>query len=146
MIRTVAFGLALAILGTTAIAQNLDAIKARQDGMKALGGQMKAIGAMAKGETPFDAAKAAAAFKVIADAAPKMVGLFPDNSMTGGDTAALPAVWSNKAGFAAAAKKMQDAATAAQASATDAAKLGEAMKAVGGTCAGCHTDFRVKKS
>src|SRR4051812_29536896 len=74
-----------------------DPIAAPQALMKA-NGQQAALGAKyVKGEEPFDLAKAKAIFAQYQDAAAKMPNLFPENSKTGGETAALPAVWEKKA-------------------------------------------------
>ena len=49
--------------------------------------------------------------------ADKMQELFPDSSKTGGDTAALPAIWENKADFDAKLAKFSADAKAARAEA-----------------------------
>src|SRR5215469_9712647 len=86
-------------LAVTAVAAQSDPIAARKALMKGNGDQAKIAAAMVKGEAPFDAAKANTIFATFADAAAKAPALFPDNSKTGGDTAALPAIWENKADF-----------------------------------------------
>jgi cytochrome c556 len=53
--------------------------------MKANGDAAKLGSAMAKGEAPFEAAKAKAVFATFIDAANKMPKLFPENSKTGGE-------------------------------------------------------------
>src|ERR1700742_1903970 len=98
MIRTVLAVSAIAI-GITAVAAQSDPIAARKELMKGIGGQTKTGAGMAKGEVPYDQAKAQAVISSYVDAAEKGPNLFPDNSKTGGDTAALPAVEQNKAGF-----------------------------------------------
>ena len=70
-----------------------DPIAARKAIMKKNGDEAKMGTAYMKGEAAFDLAKAKAIFATYADAASKMPALFPDNSKTGGETAALPAVW-----------------------------------------------------
>ena len=80
-------------LAVTAVAAQSDPIAARKALMKKNGDEAKGVTAMVKGEAPFDAAKAHAAFTTFADSAAKAPALFPDNSKTGGDTAALPAIW-----------------------------------------------------
>ena len=54
---------------------------------------------MAKGEAPYDQAKAQEIFATYVDDRGEVPALFPDNSKTGGDTAALPKIWENKADF-----------------------------------------------
>src|ERR1700758_3764196 len=86
-------------LAVTAVAAQSDPIAARKALMKKNGDEAKAGAAMAKGEAPFDLTKVHAIFATFADAAAKAPALFPDNSKTGGETAALPAIWENKADF-----------------------------------------------
>ena len=68
---------------------------------------------------------------------------FAQNDLTA-PTRALPAIWSNAAGFATAVQAFQ-AATDALVEATrvgTTAGIEEAQTAVQQTCGGCHTDFR----
>ena len=60
------------------------------------------------------------------------------------DTEALPAIWSDSDGFAAAVKAYQDATAAfVEAAKTgDLEKAGEAYGGVGQSCGGCHDGFR----
>lgn len=60
------------------------------------------------------------------------------------DTEALPAIWSDADGFAAAVKAYQDATAAyVEAAKTgDLEKAGEAFGGVGQSCGGCHDGFR----
>src|SRR5947199_5540224 len=98
MLRTMLAVSAIAI-GITAVAAQSDPIAARKAIMKEVGAQTKTGSGMAKGEVPYDQAKAQTIFSTYADASQKMPNLFPENSKTGGDTAALPAIWTNKADF-----------------------------------------------
>src|SRR5262245_14860707 len=98
MIRTVVAVSALAVVVTAAFAQE-DPIKARQALMKATGQQAAAGAKMVKGEEPFDLAKAKAIFVALQETAAKGPNLFPENSKTGGDTAADPKIWSNMTEF-----------------------------------------------
>ena len=61
--------------------------------MKENGDQSRIAREMIEGKRPFDLAAAKKVFDVFADSAEKAKALFPDNSKTGGDTAALPAIW-----------------------------------------------------
>ena len=70
-------------------------------------------------------------------------GLFPPDSATG-DTKALPAVWSDRAGFEAAARnaiaasgKLEQAAGSG-----DKAATAQAFREMGAGCGGCHRNFR----
>jgi cytochrome c556 len=72
--------------------------------------------------------------------------MFPKGTETGGNTKALPAVWSDRAGFEKAAANFIDAATKL----SDLAKAGDTeafaaqVKVVGEACGACHKDYRAK--
>lgn len=146
MIRIV-LAVATVAFAITAVVAQSDPIAARKALMKANGDQAKIGAAMAKGESPFDAAKVATIFTTFADSAPKMPSLFPDNSRTGGDTAALPAIWENKADFDAKMAQFGKNSNAAKTEIKDAdtfkAKWGAFTK---DNCGGCHEKYRAKKS
>jgi cytochrome c556 len=149
MIRTVfaaAAAAAIAVGVCAAVAQE-DPIKARKALMKANGDQAKIVVAMVKGEAPFDLAKALAAFATFEDAARKMPALFPDNTKTGGETAADPKIWENMDDFKAKFAKFGDDAKAAQTSVKDLDGLKAAFGSIGkNDCGGCHEKYRIKKS
>jgi len=145
MIRTVLAVSAIAI-GITAVAAQSDPIAARRELMKGIGGQTKTGAAMAKGEAPYDQAKAQAIFASYVDAAGKAPNLFPDNSKTGGDTAALPAIWENKADFNARFTKLGEDAKAAASAVKDADSFKTTFTAITKNCGGCHEKYRAKKN
>jgi cytochrome c556 len=145
MIRTVLVTMALAI-GVTAVAAQSDPIAARKALMKANGDQAKIGAAMAKGEAPFDLAKAKAVFATFQEAGEKGKDLFPDTSKTGGDTAALPKIWEDKADFNGKLAKFAGDAKAAAASITDLDSFKTAWTGVVKQCGGCHEGYRAKKS
>lgn len=124
-----------------------DPIPARQEIMKENGAAMKAASGMAKGETPYDEAEAAGAMAIIKDNMEEFPTLFPDDSMEGGKTRALAAIWENKADFDAhAAKLAEDAAAAEQAAAQGQEAFAAALGQVGSNCGGCHETYRAAKS
>jgi cytochrome c556 len=137
---------AVAAFGATAVVAQQDPIAARKALMKENGAQAKTGAAMAKGEAPFDLAKAKAIFVAFENAAEKMPGLFPPNSKTGGDTAALPKIWENMADFKAKFAKLGTDAKAAQASVKDLDSFKTAFASMGKECGACHQDYRVKKN
>ena len=145
MIRYVSIAALLAVGATIAYAQGAGGIKAieeRKAAMKAIGGANKTLSDMAKGDVPFDAAKAAAGFKTIEDSLVKSKALYPDDSKSGGDTAALPAIWEKKADFTAKLDKaVADAKSGGANSKTEAA-FKDQHKALVGNCGGCHKDYR----
>jgi cytochrome c556 len=72
--------------------------------------------------------------------------LFPAGTEQGHDTKALPAVWSDRAGFEKAAATFSDAAGKL----ADIAKTGDTnafaaqVKVVGNACGACHHDYRAR--
>jgi cytochrome c556 len=71
--------------------------------------------------------------------------LFPDDSKQGGDTEALPEIWSNKADFEDRFRKLAEAARAAEGSITDEASFKAQWKDFMGNCGGCHKKYREDK-
>jgi cytochrome c556 len=146
MIRTVFAVTAIAFVVSAALAQQ-DPIAARRTLMKANGDAAKTGAAMAKGETPFDLAAAHKIFATFEDAATKMPALFPDDSKTGGDTAADPKIWENMADFKAKFAKFGDDAKAADAQVTDLDTFKASFAAIGkNDCGACHQNYRIKKN
>ena len=145
MIRTVLAVSAIAV-GITAVAAQSDPIAARKAIMKEVGVQTKTGSGMAKGEVPYDQTKAQAMFTTYVDASAKMPTLFPENSKTGGDTAALPAIWANKADFEARFQKFGADAKAAASAVKDADSFKTAFTGVTKNCGGCHENYRAKKN
>lgn len=119
------------------------AIKYRQSVMAVQQHHLGRIFAMANGRMPFDAAVAAsdAAVLDVIDKLPFVA--FVDGSDKG-DTRALPAIWTERAKFDAAAQKMIDDVTKLNA----AAKTGNldqiktAVGAVAQSCKACHDSYR----
>jgi cytochrome c556 len=133
-------------LGATAVLAQSDPIATRKALMKANGDQAKIGAAMAKGEAPFDLAKAKKVFATYEDAARKMPDLFPDNSKTGGDTAADPRIWQNMADFKTKFVKFGDDSKAAEAAIKDLDTYKAQWTTVMRNCGGCHETYRIKKS
>jgi cytochrome c556 len=72
--------------------------------------------------------------------------LFPKGSETGGDTKALPEIWSDQAGFQKAAASLGEAAgkLATDAKAGDAELVAADAKALGEQCGACHKAYRAR--
>jgi len=123
------------------------AIKARVAAMKDNGKNVKAIqGFLKEGKgTAADVAKHATA---IAATAKKIPSLFPKGSGRGDlsdkQTRALPAIWTDWAGFEKHAGALQTAAEklATVAKAGDKDAIGKQVAEVGKACGGCHKAFR----
>ena len=145
MIRTVLAVSAIAI-GITVVAAQSDPIATRKATMKEVGAQTKTGSGMAKGEIPYDQGKAQGVFAAYVKAATDLPTLFPETSKTGGDTAALPAVWANKADFDAKAAKFAADAKQAQTGVKDLDTFKASFSAVTKNCGGCHETYRAKKS
>ena len=127
---------------TVALAQ-ADVIKQRQDNRKETAATMRSIKGVidAKGDVKAVVASAAK-LKQLENAFDKM---FPPGSDKG-DTKALPAIWTDQAGFMAASKNA-DAAydkLAVAAGSGDLAAVTAAFGDTGEACGACHDKFRAK--
>jgi cytochrome c556 len=145
MIRTVLAVVAV-VVGVTAVVAQSDPIAARKQLMKDMGAATKTGAGMAKGEAPYDQTKAQQILATYIDVSTKAPTLFPDNSKTGGDTAALPAVWQNMGDFKGRFDKMAAEAKAAQTSVKDLDTFKSAFGGLTKNCGGCHETYRAKKS
>jgi cytochrome c556 len=115
-------------------------VMARQDLMKYFGRSAKALGGMASGEVAFDAAAAETAKQTLIAGAADIEAKFTANVADAGSKA-QPAVWTNWEDFLAKAKALGDAAAALDV--TSAETIGAGMGAIGGSCKGCHTDYKM---
>jgi cytochrome c556 len=146
MIRAVFAVVAIALGVGVALAQQ-DPIAERKALMKANGDQAKIGGAMMKGDAAFELEKAKKIFATFEDAAAKMPSLFPDNSKTGGDTAADPKIWESLDDFKARFVKFGADAKEAASKVTDLDSFKAAFGNIGkNDCGGCHEKYRIKKS
>ena len=142
-------GVALAASAAMAAASlsGAEAAKDRQAHMKEMGKAAKAIGAQLH-DGKAEAAVVQPAAQVIASHANELPHWFPKGSgkESGAKTHALALIWSEPADFAIKAKALQAAAPKllAVAGTGDLARVGPAMKEVGGTCKGCHEKFEEK--
>ena len=120
MKRSVIVAIALAC-GVGAVLADTDPIAERRALMKHDGEAAKKLFDMSKGKAPFDLATVKASLQTLDEGATKSAALFPDNSKNRGGTAALPAIWENKADFDARFAKFAKDVEAAQAGITDEA-------------------------
>jgi len=134
-----------AALGVTTVFAQGDPIGARKAMMKSNGSSAGQGAKFMKGEEPFDLAKAQAIFAGYQKASAEFGKLFPDNSKSG-DTAALPAVWENKADFNAKLAKFGADAKDAAAKVKDEASFKAAFPEVQKNCGGCHQTYRKRAS
>jgi cytochrome c556 len=146
IMQTTFFKLAMAIslCATSALAADATdpAVVAQKTLMKTFGGAAKTLGEMAGGASAFDAAAAQAAKDALVAGAADIAMKF---EKAGNDPAseASPAIWTNWDDFMTKAKAMGDAAGALDVASLDGIKAG--MGAIGASCKGCHTTYRVKK-
>jgi cytochrome c556 len=139
---TVAVILACGIGGVLAA----DVIAQRRALMHDDGIAAKKLFDMAKGSAPFDLAIAQASLKTLANGAEKTPLLFPDDSKTGGGTAALPAIWESKADFNARFAKFSKDVAEAIATTRDEASFKAIAPKVFENCGGCHELYKAKSS
>ncbi|MFN3892420.1 MAG: c-type cytochrome [Beijerinckiaceae bacterium] len=132
--------------GCGAVFAQGDVIAQRKAAMKAIGDGNRAPAAMLRGEQAFNLGAVHAQLKVIEASANSALKLFPDNSKTGGDTAALPKIWETKADFDAKMKKLADDARAAVTKITDEASFKQEFPALLKNCGACHNDYRARRS
>jgi cytochrome c556 len=123
-----------------------DAVKYRKAAFQVMATHFGRIGAMANGRIPFDGAAASANADVVAFVSRLPYAGFVEGTSGTSKGDPLPKVWSERAAFDAAARKMQEEvaklATAAKANNLD--QLKAAFGAAAGTCKSCHDDFRVQ--
>ncbi len=143
MKRFVAVAFAL-IGGITAVVADTDPIAERRALMKHDGEAAKKLFDMSKGKIPFDLATVKESLQTLNDGATKSAALFPDNSKSGGGTAALPSVWQNKADFDARFVQFAKDVQAAQAGVKDEATFKQFAPAVFKNCGGCHELYKAK--
>ncbi len=119
-----------------------DLIKYRKNVMKVLGGHTGSLFAIA-GSKAGDASHMEAHVRGLSAAAMMIKDVFPPESAEG-ETATKPEAWSDAEGFAAAVNKLEEAAAGVQGAFDSNGDMGAALKALGGSCKGCHDDYRVK--
>jgi len=127
-----------------AFAQGVDPIETRQAGQDLLAGDFAGIRAVvaAKGDVKTLESPAKAMARWIR----QFPTQFPKGTDQGHNTKALPAIWSDPAGFKKAADDLADAADklAMLAKAGDAEGVATQIKAVGEACGACHRTYRAK--
>jgi cytochrome c556 len=130
--------------GVTAVCAETDVIATRRALMKHDGAAAKTLFDMSKGKIPFDLKTVKEDLATLNEGATKSPALFPDDSKTGGGTAALPAIWQNKADFEARFAQFAKDVKAAQAGITDEATFKKFAPAVFKNCGGCHELYKAK--
>lgn len=143
---------AIACGAGAASAQDLErAIGARESVMTLYSHYLGQLGAMAKGQTPYDAAAADAAAKSLAALATlDQSAMWPagsDNGAMAGKTRALPVIWTTFPAIQEASQNFSNAAQAlAEVAGTDLDSLRGGMGPVGQACGACHETYRAPRS
>jgi cytochrome c556 len=122
----------------------LEIISARQANQKRVGDIAKSVKTALGGQAT--AASQLEIVKELDQRAHLLKGYFPAGTEAGGDTKALPAIWSDRAGFDKAADTYTDAVDKllALAQAGDTAGFTTQFAAVGDTCGACHRTYRAR--
>lgn len=144
LILAAVVGLATALPAAAQFQKPEDAVKYRKAAFTVMAAHFGRIGAMAQGRAPFDGDAAAANAAIVAQMSTLPYAGFVEG--TAGTEKGSPKnnVWTERAKFDAAAKKMQDAVAnlATVAKMKDEGKLKTAFGDAAGTCKACHDDFR----
>lgn len=152
MIRYLILGGVLTMLGSaqlqaqgTGIPLPADDIVAMRKSMMDL--QQGVLGAMKAGvEQKADVKPFTPGAKALVSSSKVIAAMFPPGTEKANGTKALPAIWSDKADFAAKGKALGDAAgkLATLADADDKAGFATQFAEVGKTCGACHRQYKEK--
>jgi cytochrome c556 len=115
----------------------------RQSVMKSIGGHMSSMGTILKNQVHMgDLALHADGMAALAEIAPEV---FPEGSGIE-KSKALPSVWENPGEFAEAMNRFVEAADAMATAAKsgEMSLIGPAIQGLGGSCKGCHDDFKAE--
>jgi cytochrome c556 len=138
--------LAVLVVTTTGVAhaERYDPIETRQAGQDLLAGTYAGIKVVVTDKGDVKTLENPA--KAMARWIRQFPTQFQKGSEEGHNTKALPAVWSDSAGFLKAATDLADAATklAELAKAGDADGVAAQVKVVGDACAACHRTYRAR--
>ncbi|WP_114377096.1 c-type cytochrome [Elioraea thermophila] len=140
VLRATALAAVLVLPPTLAFAQ-AGVIAERQAGFRMLRDRMEAIQTIVQMRDPNSEAVPHA--RAIAEHAPKIKTLFPPGS-DGQGSRALPAIWTDRAGFERVADAFVQRAEAllAAAQGNDQRALAQAFEATGQACGACHRPYR----
>lgn len=122
-----------------------DMIAARQAGQDLVGGTFTGLLQAAKQKAP-DVKPFASAAHALTKWEPVFMTMFPPGTEHGHNTKALPAIWTDRAGFQQAAQNLTQAAAKLEqvAHAGDQAGFAQQVHALGDACTACHKKFRAR--
>lgn len=118
------------------------AVEYRQSAFTVMGTHFSRLGAMAQGRVPYDAAAAAANAQIVVTMSTLPYAAFVEGTSGTKKGSPKPNVWTERAKFDAAAKKMQDEVVKLAEAAKTEAGLKAAFGNAAGACKACHDDFR----
>ncbi len=142
MMRTILVAGAVTLGITAAVAQATNVIEQRKGLMRQNGAATRTVSAMLRGQAPFELAQVQSALQNYIQVGQVYPSLFPDDSKTGNDTRALPAIWENRADFNAQNAKFVQDSQAALAAIKDEATFKTEMPKVLGNCGACHQKYQ----
>ena len=119
-----------------------DAVKYRKAAFTVMATHFGRLGAMANGRASYDATVAAANADVVVDVSKLPYAGFVEGTSGTEKGAPKANVWTERAKFDAAAKKMQDEVVKLAAASKTEAGLKAAFGPAAATCKACHDDFR----
>ncbi len=136
--------LALSLPASAQFQKPEDAIKYRQSSMFVMANHFGRIGAMVNNRTPYDAAAAVANAEVVSALSRVHWAGFVEGTAGSAKGGASPKIWSERAKFDDAARRMEGevAKLLAAARTNSLDNLRPAFGAVGQTCKACHDDYR----
>ena len=135
-------GLATALPAAAQFQKPEDAVKYRKAAFTVMATHFGRLGAMANGRMPYDAAVAAANAGVVVDMSKLPYAGFVEGTSGTEKGAPKANVWTERAKFDAAAKKMHDEVVKLAAASGTEAGLKAAFGPAAATCKACHDDFR----
>lgn len=153
MKRTLFAGFAIALIAGAGLSDLASAQDAnipqvdRHTMMEQVGETTGVLAAMVRGEADYDPRVAVVGMRLYRAAGASFPYMFPEGTETGNDTRAAAAIWTDMAGFVAAANKLEADATAAIATAgTGLEAFQAAFGAVAQNCQACHESYRTARN
>ncbi len=119
-----------------------DAVKYRKAAFTVMGTHFGRLGAMVQERVPFDAAAATANAIIVAEMSKLPYAGFVEGTAGTEKGSPKPNVWTERAKFDEAAKKMQTEVAKLAAASKSLDSLKVAFAAAAGACKACHDDFR----
>ena len=144
LIATTLAGLFSALPAAAQFAKPEDAVKYRKSAFTVMGTHFGRIGAMVQGRVPYDAAAITANADIVVHMSVLPYAGFPEGTSGTEKGTPKPNVWTERAKFDEAAKKMQDevAKLLAAAKSGNADQVKAQFGNAAGACKNCHDNFR----